>query len=111
MRASMRLSLEEPIKDLRRRSRGGWMQRITLVVPFMLLASLRVTAASISDLPLIEVRPEHASDRLAVFFSGDGGWTSIDQRVSARLAVAGVPVVGVNSLRYFWRKRSPEEAA
>jgi len=72
---------------------------------------MQVTASDMSDLPLVEVRAQGRSDLLAVFFSGDGGWTGIDQRVSARLAGAGVPVVGINSLRYFWSGRSPEKTA
>lgn len=77
----------------------------------MLLASVQAAATDISDLPLVEVRAQRRSDLLAVFFSGNGGWAGLDQRVSARLAAAGVPVVGVNSFRYFWTQRSPERAA
>src|SRR5690348_10902118 len=86
------------------------MARFGLIVPLMLLMAVRAAAATLSDLPLVEVRAERRSDLLAVFFSGDGGWTTIDRRVSARLAATGVPVVGVNSLRYFWKERSPEQA-
>jgi type IV secretory pathway VirJ component len=88
------------------------MRRCKLIVlMLMLLASARAAATDISDLPLVEVRAQRGSDLLAVFFSGDGGWAGLDRGVSARLAAAGVPVVGVNSLRYFWSERSPEKAA
>lgn len=76
----------------------------------ILLLCMRAAAASISGLPLVEVRAQRDSDLLAVFVSGNGGWTKIDRQVSARLAAAGVHVVGVNSLRYFWSRRSPEGA-
>ncbi len=62
-------------------------------------------------LPLVEVPPQGDSGRVAVFYSGDGGWAALDQGVSARLAAAGVEVIGMNSLKYFWRERTPEEAA
>ncbi len=46
-----------------------------------------------------------------VFLSGDGGWASLDQTVAERLASKGVGIVGVNSLKYFWRARAPEQVA
>ncbi|QGG93035.1 virulence factor family protein [Agrobacterium sp. MA01] len=63
------------------------------------------------DLPLVEdiVAPDH--DTVAIFYSGDGGWREIDQRISARLNANGVPVIGVDALRYFWSEKTPEETA
>ena len=66
---------------------------------------------SLTDLPLIMVPAKQPADRLAVFYSGDGGWAGLDKAVSAQLAAAGVTVIGVNSRGYFWQKRSPEESA
>ena len=43
--------------------------------------------------------------------TGDGGWAGLDQELAARLAANGVPTVGLNSLKYFWRERTPEETA
>lgn len=75
-------------------------------------ANVQPPAAAVGDLPLTEVPPRgHDASRMAVFFSGDGGWADLDQGVSAVLADKGIPVVGVNSLKYFWKKRSPEESA
>ncbi|MEZ5557204.1 MAG: AcvB/VirJ family lysyl-phosphatidylglycerol hydrolase [Pseudomonadales bacterium] len=69
-------------------------------------------AADVSDLPLVEV-PATAgrSDLLAFMVSGDGGWAAIDTRISLTLAAHGVSAVGLNSLRYFWHLRTPEESA
>jgi len=65
----------------------------------------------VEGLPLVEVPPgEPASDTLAVFVSGDGGWAGIDKDIAAILAGRGIGVVGVDSLRYFWTRRSPQEA-
>lgn len=36
----------------------------------------------------------------AVFLSGDGGWAELDKSISARLARAGIPVVGIDSRAY-----------
>lgn len=50
-------------------------------------------------------------DALAILYSGDGGWARLDKSVAADLVDAGVPVVGYNSLRYFWRPRTSAAAA
>jgi type IV secretory pathway VirJ component len=48
---------------------------------------------------------------LAVIASGDGGWADLDESVAVGLAARGVPVVGWNSLRYYWTPRTPDGAA
>jgi type IV secretory pathway VirJ component len=68
-------------------------------------------APSVADLPLVEVPARQpVGDLLAVVISGDGGWASIDRDVADDLARHGVPVVGLNSLQYFWNARTPEGA-
>jgi type IV secretory pathway VirJ component len=64
------------------------------------------------NLPLVEV-PATSGDRgvFAVFISGDGGWAGIDKAVAQALAKNGISVVGWNSLQYFWKQRTPEEAS
>jgi type IV secretory pathway VirJ component len=43
--------------------------------------------------------------------SGDGGWRDLDKMIAHDLRDSGISVVGVDSLRYFWRKKSPEQTA
>jgi type IV secretory pathway VirJ component len=64
-------------------------------------------------LPIIEVpaRSKAPTPVFAVLISGDGGWAKIDKSISAQLAERGIPVVGLNSLQYFWTKRAPETVA
>jgi type IV secretory pathway VirJ component len=63
-------------------------------------------------LPLIHVPPTAGtSDTAVVFVSGDGGWAAIDKGVSKVFAADGMSVVGLDALKYFWKKRTPEEAA
>jgi type IV secretory pathway VirJ component len=67
---------------------------------------------SLEDLPLVEVRSKgEERDILAVLITGDGGWAVADRGLSEELAASGIPVVALNSLKYFWTKRTPEEAA
>lgn len=65
----------------------------------------------VADLPLVPVPSTGTSDTFAVLLSGDGGWAGIDKELAARLSAAGVPVVGWDSLRYFWSARTPEGLA
>lgn len=67
---------------------------------------------ALEHLPLEEVPVTHGnSDYLAVFLSGDGGWAGLDKEVADGLAARGIPVVGWDSLRYFWSARTPEGVA
>jgi type IV secretory pathway VirJ component len=69
-------------------------------------------AAADGGLPTIDLPPRTPGGPfLAVIWSGDGGWRDLDKTIGALLAERGVTVIGVDSLRYFWRKRAPEEAA
>jgi type IV secretory pathway VirJ component len=70
--------------------------------------------ATLSDLPIVEVpAPPGASpsDAFAILMSGDGGWAGLDQDVAAALSADGIPVVGLDSLRYYWSARTPEGLA
>ena len=66
---------------------------------------------ALADLPLVELPADGPGELMAVVYSGDGGWRDIDKDLADRLREVGVPVVGVDSLRYFWSERSPDEAA
>jgi type IV secretory pathway VirJ component len=76
-----------------------------------LLAPEEETAASRSALPIVELPAAHPGPFFAVIFSGDGGWRDLDKSVGTILAERGVPVVGVDSLRYFWQPKTPEQVA
>jgi type IV secretory pathway VirJ component len=78
-----------------------------------LLTALAPVVAAAAALPAVELPASGTAkpDTLAVFYSGDGGWAPIDKGVSAHLASAGVPVLGVNALSYFWTERTPDGAA
>lgn len=65
----------------------------------------------VDDLPLVEVPAKgQATDTLAVFVTGDGGWAGIDRDIAAILADGGIGVVGLDSMKYFWTRRTPEGA-
>jgi len=68
--------------------------------------------ASLADLPLVEVTATAGhTDTLAFVASGDGGWASLDKDLAGVFASRGIPVVGLDTLRYYWQARSADESA
>ncbi len=67
--------------------------------------------AALDGLPLVEVPARTPGTRFAVLLSGDGGWAGLDKEVADALAAQGLPVVGFDSLRYFWSARTPQGLA
>jgi type IV secretory pathway VirJ component len=66
--------------------------------------------AALGTLPVIELpaqAPSAAFDGFALIMSGDGGWAGLDKDVAGALVAHGIPVVGLDSLRYFWNARTP----
>jgi type IV secretory pathway VirJ component len=69
---------------------------------------------SLSDLPVIEVQASGTAepiDMFAVLMSGDGGWAGLDRDLAQALADRGIPVAGLDSLRYFWTPRTPDSVS
>ncbi len=73
--------------------------------------SLAQPPGELGELPVVEVPAEGGGDTFAVLLSGDGGWAGLDKEVAGALASRGIPVAGVDSLRYFWTPHTPEGMA
>lgn len=69
-------------------------------------ATLVLPVSSISVAP-----PAGKGDVMAVIYSGDGGWADLDRRLGIAFIDRGIPVLGVNTFKYYWRERTPEESA
>lgn len=72
-------------------------------------------AVAVDDLGLVELPAAAgkavADDLFVVLLSGDGGWADIDKDIGEQLSQAGLPVVGWNTLQYFWNRKTPEIAS
>jgi type IV secretory pathway VirJ component len=55
--------------------------------------------------------PAGRGDVMAIIYSGDGGWADLDRRLGIAFIDRGIPVLGVNTFKYYWRSRTPEESA
>jgi type IV secretory pathway VirJ component len=66
----------------------------------------------IADLPLETVPAQgEFAQRIAIILTGDGGWAGLDVAVANQLAQRGIEVVALNTLKYFWETRTPDDAA
>lgn len=83
---------------------------LTLAAVLGLALTGAAEAASVAP-KLIETPAAAPGEAMAVLYSGDGGWGPLDRGVAKVLAKDGVPVLGVNSLRYFLDKRPPQAVA
>ncbi|ACG72848.1 virulence factor family protein [Anaeromyxobacter sp. K] len=68
-------------------------------------------APPVSDLPVVENPVAGSGRRMAVILTGDGGWVGLDKGLAKALVAAGVPVAGLDSLKYFWSAKTPEQTA
>lgn len=77
-----------------------------------LLLQAQCDSLPASDLPLT-IMPSAIKGNLplAIFISGDGGWTSFDQSLNEKLTEKGIPVLGIDAQKYFWNERKPMEVA
>ena len=55
--------------------------------------------------------PAGQGDVLTVIYSGDGGWADLDKQLGGAFAAHGLPVLGINSFKYYWRMRTGDESA
>jgi type IV secretory pathway VirJ component len=76
--------------------------------------TLAAAPSALGDLPIVAIAAQAGttpSDTFAIMLSGDGGWAGLDKDVAGALTASGIPVIGLDSLRYFWSARSPEGLA
>jgi type IV secretory pathway VirJ component len=90
------------------------MNKFFLIVVFV-FSAIAVTAQQpdISKLPLSIIKPKKqiADLPLIIYISGDGGENTFSTDIVNRFALHGYPIVILNSLKYFWKKKDPAQAA
>lgn len=55
--------------------------------------------------------PPGQGDVVTILYSGDGGWADLDKQLGNAFVARGIPVLGINVFKYFWRMRSTDVAA
>jgi type IV secretory pathway VirJ component len=93
----------------------NWLPQLVKAYRKMIDASQEEDGAAENGpmhLPVVELPAKgQAKDLLAVILSGDGGWAGIDREIGEDLSKRGIGVAGLNSLRYFWKARTPDSTA
>lgn len=72
-------------------------------------ASADLAARDATAMPVVVAKAQGTPKAVAVFFSGDGGWRDLDKSIGDWLSQNGVEVLGVDSLRYFWSEKTPQQ--
>ena len=72
--------------------------------------SLEQSVVVVAPAPGVQA-PAGKDDVLTILYSGDGGWADLDKQLGTAFAARGIPVLGINTFKYFWRSRSPDVAA
>jgi type IV secretory pathway VirJ component len=68
---------------------------------------------ALGGLPILEIPAStaDAQSTFAILMSGDGGWSGFEQHLAEALAARGIAVIGFDTLRYFWSRRTPATTA
>ncbi len=88
----------------------------TFLLSFILFFNFRSFAQNINslhDLPLnvVNASTSDTSKSLIMYLTGDGGWNTFSKNLAQQFADKGYPVVSLNSKKYFWDKKTPEQTA
>jgi type IV secretory pathway VirJ component len=67
----------------------------------------------LKKLPLVITTSKFQNKDIPVAFliSGDGGWFGFEQSIADNLSSLGIPTIGLDSRKYFWKRKTPEETA
>lgn len=72
----------------------------TRTIPFKNIPAV-ITEAKVAD----------KSAPVALLISGDGGWYGFEQNIANHLSDYGISTIGLDSRKYFWKRKTPEETA
>jgi type IV secretory pathway VirJ component len=67
----------------------------------------------VKNLPIVitNTKLQNKDAPIALLISGDGGWYGFEQSIADKLAIQGIPTIGLDSKKYFWNRRTPEGTA
>jgi type IV secretory pathway VirJ component len=67
---------------------------------------------NLSDLPLLKFEArKNQKNYFLIFIPGDGGWRDVIDYISKNFAKNGINVVGLNTIPYFSKTKSPQQVA
>ncbi|MEI6677288.1 MAG: alpha/beta fold hydrolase [Mariniphaga sp.] len=85
---------------------------ISLVVFFRYMTFLNAQEINhVNDLPVHISVSKGTQEGLVMYITGDGGWNNFNQQLVQVFEERGYAVVALNSRKYFWSEKSPDEFA
>lgn len=86
--------------------------KLTTIIVFFSVFFICKAGRADNSLPLKLLPAGGSAEQPLVFIvSGDGGWNSFIESVSECLTRKGLPVVGLDSKKYFWNAKTPDVAS
>ncbi|RFS21365.1 hypothetical protein DVR12_15810 [Chitinophaga silvatica] len=84
-----------------------------IIVISLLLAGMATTAQNrVASLPTMVKAPASATTSpLILYITGDGGMKKFSANMITAFNQKNYPVVALNALKYFWNKKTPQQAA
>ena len=93
-----------------RKISGKWLAG--LVFLFFCCNSTPVQDIHFAEKLPLELSPDKGiKSDLIIYLTGDGGWNRFSENLVHEFEKQGYGVVSLNSLKYFWNKKSPENLA
>ncbi len=67
----------------------------------------------LKSLPIIEIPSIKKNDDepMMISYSGDGGWRGFINNMALNYSEKGIPVIGIDVLKYFWNECPPQKSA
>lgn len=85
--------------------------RVFSVVILMTIISAQGVLAFDDDIPVIIQRGNKPSLPVVIYFTGDGGWNDFSQQLAEVIHKRGYTIFSIDTKKYFWIKKTPEEVA
>lgn len=64
-----------------------------------------------TELPLKIKNASASSSPMIFYITGDGGWSMFDNKMHNEFETCNLSYIGLNSFRYFWSKKTPDQVA
>jgi type IV secretory pathway VirJ component len=76
---------------------------------FFILVIFNISSLAQSNYIIPPTCRDTTDKPLVVFFTGDGGRSHFDERIEDSLCVNNMPFLGVNSVKYFRKRKTPQQ--
>ncbi len=83
---------------------------ISAAILLTVISAQGLFAAGSED-PVIIKRGDNPALPAIIYFTGDGGWNDFSQQIAENIHQKGYTIFSIDSKKYFWEKKTPQEVA